>query len=98
MVAPPEEAGTNLVEIAKDIREELLRHTEALGTFGLGVLRKEHDVVAGGIEFEVTRDRERGDAAPPDRPSTVEGDLAKCFSFRMGLIPSSACVPAAACA
>ena len=74
MVAAAEQAGTNLVEVAKEIRKELLRHAEALGTFGLGVLRIEQDIHPGGIELEMTRDAECCDAASANRPNAVEGD------------------------
>lgn len=71
---PTEQAWPDLGKVAKQIGEQILWYAEALGTFGLGVLRIEQDVHPRGVELQMTRDGEHCNAAPADRPNTVEGD------------------------
>ena len=47
MLAATKQAGADLLQIAHEIGEKLLRNPEALRTLGLGVLRMEKNVHPG---------------------------------------------------
>ena len=74
MMAPTEQARPDLLQVAKQVGQELFRDAKAFRPLGFGVLRKKQDVHASRVELEMTRDRERGDAASAFRPSADQGD------------------------
>ena len=62
MMASTEEARADVLQVAKQVGQELFRDAKAFLALGLGILRKEQDVHAGRIELQMARDRDRGDA------------------------------------
>jgi hypothetical protein len=68
-----DQEGSDFLQIARQIGEELLRHPNALRTLGLGVRRIQENVHASIIELKMTADGQGSEAAPPYRPNGDQG-------------------------
>jgi len=63
-----DQEGSDFLQIARQIGEELLRHPNALG-----VRRIQENVHASIIELKMTADGQGSEAAPPYRPNGDQG-------------------------
>jgi hypothetical protein len=57
MLAATEQSGTDLLQIAQEIGEKLLRNPEALRALCLGVRRMQQNIYPGIIKLEVPANR-----------------------------------------